>query len=426
MDRLATGSLYRLLTSSVISHRSADISYLTPEPMGLSMSDNTMMQRFPSSGYLEQQAAARLPGFVFDYLQGGSGRQGSLERNITAFEQVTLTPRYFNDCQAVSLGATLFGHHYQLPFGIAPIGLDGLIWPRSVEYLAAAAKQAGCPVTASTFATSSLEDVARLAGEMAWFQLYPFSDGDIERDMMARAEDAGYQVLMVTVDVPVGGRRELDMRNGLSLPPKLGARNLLEVVRNPSWALRHAHQGVPSFKNLQPYRRHSNDYLPARIEGRVTWARLEQYRKRWPGKLLVKGVLRAEDAVRCRELGVDGIVISNHGGRQLDACPSSLEMLPVIRRAVGGDFSLIIDSGLRSGLDVARAISQGADFALLGRTFMYGMAALGPAGAGHVIQMLSDELENTMQMLGCPDITALKCWHRGDAVLPDDCHGKGE
>ncbi|GAA3525998.1 alpha-hydroxy acid oxidase [Zobellella aerophila] len=390
------------------------------------MSDKALMRRFPSSSYLEQRAAARLPNFVFDYLQGGSGRQCSLGRNITAFEQLTLTPRYFNDCEAVSLGTRLFGRHYQLPFGIAPIGLDGLIRPGTVEYLAQAARRAGCPVTASTFATSSLEEVARLAGEMAWFQLYPFDDGEIEQDMMARAGAAGYRVLMVTVDVPVGGRRELDMRNGLSLPPRLGGRTLLDVLRHPGWALRHARRGMPGFKNLQPYRRHSNDFLPARISGRVPWARLAQYRKRWPGRLLVKGVLRGEDAVRCRELGIDGLVISNHGGRQLDACPSTLAVLPEIRRAVGDDFPLIIDSGLRSGLDVARAIAQGADFALLGRTFIYGVAALGQAGAGHVIEMLRDELENAMQMLGCPDIAALKCWHKGDAALPDYRHGEGE
>lgn len=377
------------------------------------MSDNTLMRRFPSSGYLEQQAAARLPDFVFDYLQGGSGRQGSLGRNTTAFEQLTLTPRYFNDCEKVSLGTRLFGREYRLPFGIAPIGLDGLIWPGTVEFLAQAARRAGCPVIASTFATTSLEEVARLAGEMAWFQLYPFSDGAIERDIITRAENAGYQVLMITVDVPVGGRRELDMRNGLSLPPQLGGRTLLDVLRHPGWALSHARRGLPGFKNLQPYRRHSNDYLPARIAGRVPWARLQHYRQRWPGRLLVKGVLCAEDAVRCRELGIDGIVISNHGGRQLDACPSTLAVLPDIRRAVGDDFPLLIDSGLRSGLDVARAIAQGADFALLGRTFMYGVAALGQAGAGHVIEMLSDELENAMHMLCCPDIAALKRWHTG-------------
>ncbi|WP_157953600.1 alpha-hydroxy acid oxidase [Zobellella maritima] len=390
------------------------------------MSDNTLMRRFPSSGYLEQQAAARLPNFVFDYLQGGSGRQCSLGRNMAAFEQVTLTPRCFNDCQEVDLGTTLFGRHYRLPFGIAPIGLDGLIWPRTVEFLAQAARQAGCPVTASTFATSSLEEVARLAGEMAWFQLYPFSDGAIEQDIMARAGAAGYQVLMVTVDVPVGGRRELDMRNGLSLPPRLGGRVLLDMMRHPVWTLSHARRGPPGFKNLQPYRRHSNDYLPAKIAGRVPWARLVQYRQRWPGRLLVKGVLRAEDALRCRELGIDGIVISNHGGRQLDSCPSTLGVLPDIRRAVGNDFPLIIDSGLRSGLDVARAIAQGADFALLGRTFMYGVAALGQVGAGHAIDMLSDELENAMQMMGCPDIAGLKRWHTGSTAQSGYIKGAGE
>jgi isopentenyl diphosphate isomerase/L-lactate dehydrogenase-like FMN-dependent dehydrogenase len=375
------------------------------------MPETRLMQRFPSSAYLERRARQRLPGFVFDYLQGGSGRQSALLRNTDAFEQMELAPRYFNVGGGADLGTALFGQRYRLPFGVAPIGLDGLVWPGAVAALARAAKAAGCPIAASTFATSSLEEVARLAGDMAWFQLYPFSEEQVEESLIARAAEAGYRVLLVTVDVPVGGRRELDMYNGLSLPPKIGARTLLDIMRRPQWALSSARRGLAAFSNLEPYKRHSSDYLPAKIAGRVPWARLKAYRQRWPGTLVVKGVLSAEDALRCRDLGVDGIVVSNHGGRQLDACPSSLAVLPAVRRAVGPDFPLILDSGLRSGLDVARGIAAGADFALLGRTFMYGVAALGPAGAGHVMRMLEDELSNAMQMLGCLDIASLRHWH---------------
>lgn len=380
------------------------------------MSDKRLMSRYPSSTYLQRRARRRLPGFVFDYLEGGSGRQAALARNTRGFDQADLTPRYFNTCGEVDLGTRLFGQHYQVPFGVAPIGMDGLICPQAVSHLARAARAHGCPLVASTFSTTSLEDVAELAGQQAWFQLYPFSDAAIESDILDRAERSGYQVLVVTVDVPVGGRRERDMRNGLSLPPRPGLGVCADVMRHPGWAVRQLSKGMPSFSNLHPYKRSSNDFLPAKVEGAVSWQRLEGFRRRWRGTLLVKGVLHPEDAVHCQSLGVDGIIVSNHGGRQLDACPSTLEALPGIRQAVGSAFPLLVDSGIRSGLDVARALAAGADFALLGRTFMYAMAALGEAGADHSMRMLREELENALQMIRCPDIDELKHWHSQSAV----------
>ena len=380
------------------------------------MSDHTLMSRYPSSTYLQSRARRRLPGFVYDYLEGGSGRQAALTRNTQVFDQVDLTPRYFNDCAAIELKTELFGQTFEAPFGVAPIGMDGLISPQAVSHLAKAARQHGCPIAASTFSTTSLEEVARLAGQNAWFQLYPFSDERIESDILERAQKAGYSVLVVTVDVPVGGRRERDMHNGLSLPPRLSLGMCVDLVQHPGWALRLLKNGVPSFSNLHPYKRQSNDFLPAKVEGAVSWQRLEAYRQRWPGTLVVKGVLHPEDAQRCQTLGVDGIVVSNHGGRQLDACPSTIEVLPAIRAAVGKAFPVIVDSGLRSGLDVARALAAGADFALLGRTFMYGMAALGSAGAHHSMQMLKDELENALQMIRCPNIAQLKQWQSQNAA----------
>ncbi|WP_343806897.1 alpha-hydroxy acid oxidase [Marinobacterium maritimum] len=385
------------------------------------MSDNRLMSRYPSSAYLQDRARRRLPGFVYDYLEGGSGRQSALLRNTGVFDRVDLTPRYFNDCAAIDLNTQLFGQSFKVPFGVAPIGMDGLICPQAVSHLARSAQQHGCPIVASTFSTSSLEEVARLAGEQAWFQLYPFSDARIESDIIERARKAGYSVLVVTVDVPVGGRRERDMRNGLSLPPRPSLGLCTDLLRHPGWALRQFRHGLPSFSNLHPYKRSSNDFLPAKVEGDVPWQRLEGFRRRWPGTLVVKGVLHPDDARRCQEIGVDGIVVSNHGGRQLDACPATLEALPAIRQAVGPGFPLLVDSGLRSGLDVARALAAGADFALLGRTFMYAMAALGEAGADHSMRMLKEELENALQMIRCPDITQLKQWHTQNAVpMPGD------
>ncbi len=380
------------------------------------MSDKKLMSRYPSSAYLQRRARRRLPGFVFDYLEGGSGRQAGLARNTHGFDQAELMPRYFNRCDGIDLATGLFGQDYQVPFGVAPIGMDGLISPRAVSHLARAAYQHGCPLVASTFSTSSLEEVAELAGRNAWFQLYPFSDAAIESDILDRAEQAGYQVLVVTVDVPVGGRRERDMRNGLSLPPRPSLGICADVMSHPGWALRQLGAGMPSFRNLHPYKRSSNDFLPAKVEGAVSWQRLEGFRRRWPGTLVVKGVLHPEDARRCQSLGVDGIIVSNHGGRQLDACPSTLDMLPAIRQAVGPAFPLLVDSGIRSGLDVARALAAGADFALLGRTFMYAMAALGEVGADHSMRMLKDELENALQMIRCPDINELKHWHSQSAM----------
>ncbi|PSL12223.1 L-lactate dehydrogenase (cytochrome) [Marinobacterium halophilum] len=384
--------------------------FTTFDLLGVKMSNNILMSRYPSSAYLQSRARKRLPGFVYDYLEGGSGRQAALARNTQVFDQVDLIPRYFNDCAAIDLQTELFGQTFEVPFGVAPIGMDGLVYPHAVSHLAQSAQRYGCPIAASTFSTTSLEEVVRLAGDNAWFQLYPFSDERIESDILDRARNAGYSVLIVTVDVPTGGRRERDMRNGLSLPPRPNLRMCADLVQHPGWALRLLQSGVPSFSNLHPYKQQSNDFLPAKVEGAVSWLRLEAFRRRWPGTLVVKGVLHPEDAQRCQALGVDGIVVSNHGGRQLDACPSTIEVLPAIRAAVGESFPVLVDSGLRSGLDVARALAAGADFALLGRTFMYGMAALGGAGADHSMQMLRDELENTLQMIRCPNIAQLKQW----------------
>ena len=263
------------------------------------------------------------------------------------------------------------------------------MWPKAAELIATVATTAGLPVGLSSFATATVEEISSIAGELLWYQLYCTKNPDIENDLIDRAETTGCKVLMVTVDIPTMTRREEDIANGLSVPPRLDLTTLFQVAAHPTWALATMRAGMPRFKQLEPYvprgasLAEATQFLSGIAEVHVTIPKLEKIRTRWQGSLIVKGILTATDAIRCRELGVNAIVISNHGGRQLDAAPTSPQVLPDIRAAVGPDMPLIADGGIRSGLDIARLIACGADFVLLGRAFVYAVAAAGEAGAGY-------------------------------------------
>lgn len=369
-----------------------------------------IQRRFPCVAYMEQAAHRRLPRFAWDYMTGGIGRETLLSENINRLDRIKLLPRYLvADADRPELGARLLGSEHELPFGVAPLGLSGIVWPGAAEHLARAARSNGIPFALSGFATSSIEKIGAIGGEI-WYQHYATVDRDIDSDMLRRADEAGFGVLIVTVDIPTATRRDRDIRNGLSVPPEFNLRTFIDILSHPAWALAMLRHGVAEFESLKPY-------LPARaslaqtglflselIEGHVSLEKLAWYRELWPGRLIVKGVLDADEARACADLGADAIAVSNHGGRQLDAAPSVVDVLAAMRTALGDDFPLLADGGIRNGLDIARYLALGADFVLLGRAFMFALGAMGDNGADHAMDVLRQELRATLGQLGCPNV----------------------
>ena len=370
-------------------------------------------KQYPCVADMEATAMRRIPGFMRDYLINGIGNGVSVRKNRQSLKEVELMPRYLAQADRPNIRCRLMGQDYDAPFGVAPLGLSGLVWPKSEFILAAAAKAHNIPYTLSTVATAGLEEIREVGGANAWFQLYTPQEPETRKDLLQRCQAAGYNTILVTVDVPYKTRRDHDIRNGLSVPPRFDVKTVWQMVTHPQWALRMLRAGVPQFVNLQPYHKagqsgrasqsiiESTKYIEERMGLHITAPRFEEIRAMWPGKLLAKGVLDPEEARAYLALGADGLVVSNHGGRQLDAAPSAVTMLPKIRAAVGPDATLIADGGVRSGLDIARMLALGADFVLMGRPFLFAVAALDWRGGDHVMNVLKAELQTTMGQLGC-------------------------
>lgn len=377
------------------------------------MTDARLDRLFPDASAMEGVSLTRMPGFIRGYVEGGIGPEDGLARNIRELRAVRLKPRYLVADVVADTSVAVGGAVWSAPIGVAPMGLGGLIWPGCETIIAKAAAAAGIGHVLSTYANSGVEKIAPLAGPGGWFQLYPPQDPEMEADLITRAQNAGYQGLMVTIDIPGPTRRRRDIASGLVVPPRIGLRMLAEIAFKPRWATRIARFGVPVFENFAPYYPKSGgldaaaEFIGRMMTGHISPERLSRIRKLWSGQLFVKGVLSVEDAELAMSLGADGIVVSNHGGRQLDAAPTAPAVLPKIRAHLGKSTLLLADGGIRSGLDVARMIALGADAVLVGRPFLHAMAAIGAEGPAHLINVLRAELETTMGQLGCARLAEL-------------------
>ena len=364
----------------------------------------TLASRYPALSDLRTRAQSRIPKFVWEYLDSGTGVEATRARNRSSLDKIGLMPSVLHGEFEPELGVDLLGNRIPLPFGIAPVGMSGLMWPDAEKHLAQGAARLGVPYTLSTVATAAPEDIAADLGENAWFQMYPPRDEGIRRDMLARARAAGFKTLVLTVDVPVASRRERQTRSGLTNPPRLTPRLLAQVALRPAWAIAMARKGMPHMRMLDAYTSANTENLPVTahvgylLRTSPDWDYVSWLRDAWDGPFVVKGIMRGTDAGQLEGLGVDAIWVSNHAGRQFDAAPGTIDVLPAIRRATR--LPIIFDSGIEGGLDILRAMASGADFVMLGRAWHYALAALGPDGIDHLAHILREDLKANMGQLG--------------------------
>lgn len=358
-----------------------------------------------SSDDARRLARRRLPWMVFDYIDGAAGTETGAKRNRTALDNMTLRPRILRDVSKRSRAGSVFGKPTGLPFGIAPMGMCNLAAPGADLMLARLAARHSVPLGVSTVASTPMEDIILEAEGNAWFQLYFSGDGSGTFKLVDRARQAGYDTLVLTVDVPEVGRRPRELRHGFKMPFRMGPRQVLDFALHPRWSLATLMQGKPQMANFL-----MDGYEFDRTESRAKadWDTLARLRDRWPGNLVVKGVLDSEDAVALVDAGVDAIQVSSHGARQLDSAPAPFEVLPEIRKAVGDAFPLFFDSGLRSGEDVIKALASGADFVFFGRIMQFAIAAEGEAGLNQLWSVLSDEVDITMAQMGITSLDQLR------------------
>ena len=373
-----------------------------------------MDNRYPSVEDLRKLAKKRIPKFAFEYLDGGCNEDVNIKKNTERIRKIELKPEYLIDYKTTNLKTELFGKNYDAPFGISPIGLQGLIWPKSPEILAKAAFDNNIPFILSTVTTSSIETISEITEGNAWFQLYHPAKEEVTIDILKRAENAGCPVLVILSDVPSFGYRPRDIRNGLSMPPKMSIKNILEAIKKPKWLIQTLKNGQPNFEILKPYMPENLNlnqlakFMDITFSGRLNEEKIKKIRDNWKGKLVIKGVESIHDVEKAYNIGLDGIIVSNHGGRQVDVGQATIDSMNSIIPKYKNKIKIMMDSGIRGGADVARVMSCGADFCFLGRTFMYGVSALGKNGGTHTITMLKKQLSQIMDQLSCSDISDLQ------------------
>ncbi len=359
---------------------------------------------------LRKQAKRRLPRAVFDFIDGGAEDESTLRENRAAFERVRLSRRVLVGVAHVDTETSILGKPSKLPIAVAPTGALGFGWRGGDVAVAKAAAAYGIPFTLSTSATASIERVAAEAPGRLWFQAYFFKDREYTFGLIERARQAGYDTLMVTADLPVGGKRERDFRNDFSIPFRFTPRNVLDFATRPAWALDMLLRGVPQLENLAGMTDHHADTrnlvssVARNQDAALDWEVIKRVRDVWPGKLLVKGVVDPRDAEMAISVGCEGVIVSNHGGRQLDGELASFDALPAVVRAFGGRGSVLLDGGIRRGGDIVKALARGAEAVMVGRAMFYGVSAAGEAGARRALEILSDEFVRTMQLCGMRSI----------------------
>lgn len=371
----------------------------------------TDLTRYPSVHYLRARAKTRLPHFAWEFLDSSTGIEDGKALNESALREIEIVPRMLPGKIEAEFKTTLFGQEYEAPFGVAPVGMSGLVWPKTEIFLARAAARMKLPYCLSTVGAETPETVGPEVGDYGWYQYYPTKNLEVRDDILRRGKEAGFKVLVITVDVPVTSTRERQLRAGLRMPPKKDLATLWHAARNPSWSLATLAHKTPHLVTLEKYRTDNSDlrsFLAALLHGRPDWDDVSAVRDLWDGPVILKGIMDVGDAVEAAKRGFDGIVVSNHGARQTDAAPATISVLPEIAAEVGGKMGIIFDSGIRTGLDIVRARALGADFCLLGRPFLYAVAALGEAGGQHVMNVLRDDYCNNMLQLGVKNVDELR------------------
>ena len=369
--------------------------------------------QYPSVDALRIRAKQRMPKFAFEYLDGGCNEDVNIIRNTKELREVRLEPRYIRNMKKVDTSVNLFGIKYDAPFGIAPVGLQGLMWPNSPEILAKAAFKHNIPFILSTVTTLDIERASKLTEGKAWFQLYNPIEKHMRRDIIRRASEAQCPVLVLLCDVPTFGYRPKDIKNGLALPPKMSLNNILQILGKPNWAFNTIRYGKPSFETIKPYipgglnLKQLGLFMNKTFSGLLDSEKIKPIRDQWKGKLVLKGVASEYDTEEAIKLGFDGIIVSNHGGRQLDAGEASIKPLTRIAKKYSSKITIMMDSGLRSGPDIARAMASGAKFTFMGRSFMYGVGALGVKGGDHTIEMMKIQFKQLMEQLCCENVADL-------------------
>jgi (S)-mandelate dehydrogenase len=368
-----------------------------------------LRRRYPNAFDLRDKARKRLPKFAFEYIDGGAGSDGNIKRNWSSFDGIELMPRYGNVVAPPPTDTEIFGVRYSAPIGISPIGGPGTGFPGAERFLARAAQAAKIPYTLGVLSAISIEEAAEIAPDVLWLQIYRFARNDhkIGLDLARRAEAAGVKALVLTWDTPVRTTRPREVKAGITNPFKLNMRLRLDAMSSPPWLMSMMKNGIPRFVSIKPYMggktslEEAARFMRTEGGGAFTWDEVKRYRDVFKGRLVVKGILHPADAVRAVEIGLDGLFVSNHGGRQIEALPASIDAVPSIAAEVGEKATIIVDSGVRSGIDAARALALGANAAFAGKAFLWSLGALGEKGPGHMIEVLKAELSSTLGQLGC-------------------------
>ena len=346
----------------------------------------------------------RLPKLIFDFIDGASGDDKLAEINSTALDQIRLEPKVFRNVENRNLSKKIFDFHFDYPFGFAPMGMTNLSWPEADKMIAKESAYNNIPTCVSMASSTTLEDMFTFSEGHSWMQIYIFQSEEFIMELLKRAESIGYKVLILTVDVPILSRRARDDRNGFGYPFKIGPKQFLDFALHPQWSLTTLFKGAPQPMNYVTSKSGDQIFRRKESRGATDWNTLKRVRDAWKGKLIIKGVMNSEDALKIKEAGADAIQVSNHGGRQLDSATASINALPLIRKALGDDFPILFDSGIRSGSDILRALALGADFVMFGRPLMYAIGADGARGLRRIINLIKEELSTNLGLVGLTDI----------------------